>query len=412
MKRHSLFRLIIPGISLAILLGFIVSSARLGAQSRSELEKERRQKEREIRQTKEKIRTNSRKLNATEEDLRDLNTQITQRQEYIGTLQNQLHIFNSRIEQESDITAALDRDLDALRKDYASLMYFMYKNRGSYNTLSFIFSSSSFNEAWRRIKFIRFYTGFREKQMKLIQETDESISRKLADLRANRIEKELVITALNDEKGSLEQDKRDKDELSQRLKGEGKNLQRQLAEQKRIHDRLDKAIRDIIAKEVAEANRKSKTKKKTQEIAPALDAKLSSQFAGNRSKLPWPVERGAIFEHFGTHGDADNSTLTVVCNGVKIKTPQGANARCIFSGEVQSIVRIPHANLAVIVKHGNYFSVYVNLEEVYVHAGDKLDTKQSIGKVAVNNFSGESELELQIWQGNQKLDPERWILRR
>lgn len=428
MKRLSIFHLHIPA-SIRIFLALLLLTATAlpaNGQSRAELERQRKQKERDIAQTKKRLAETSEKQKKTLAYLNDLTSLIQQRQELIGTLQNQLHIITVRIDQESDIVGSLERDLDTLKKEYARLLYFMYKNNGSNNMLSFIFASGSFNEAIKRIKFIQFYTEYRKKQMALIVVTERSIIQRVTDLQEEQKAKEEVLAQLNEQKKSLENDKQEQARLMQNLKGQEKDLRKQLKEQQRIANRLDKAIRDIIARELAAANRKIKTKApkipgsvntprsstSTGTMLTPENAKLSAEFSSNRLKLPWPVERGAISEHFGLHEHPSIHNVTVNNSGIKIKTPEGAKARCVFDGVVASVVKIPGANRAVIIRHGGYFTVYSNLEEVNVHAGEKVHTKQEIGTVGVNSINGEREMELQVWQGGQKLNPENWIARR
>jgi septal ring factor EnvC (AmiA/AmiB activator) len=397
-------------------------------QSRAELERQRKQKERDIAQTKKRLAETNEKQKKTLAYLNDLTSLIKQREELIGTLQNQLHIINVRIDQESDIVSSLEHDLDTLKKEYARLLYFMYKNNSANNMLSFVFASSSFNEAIKRIKFIEFYTDYRKKQMALIVSTKKSIVEKLTSLQEEEKAKEEVLATLNEQKKSLENDKQEQARLMQNLKGQEKDLRKQLKEQQRIANRLDQAIRNIIARELAAANRKVKTKApkipgqnnntNTRRNSPSGEqltpenAKLSAEFSSNRSRLPWPVDRGAISEHFGLHEHPSIANVTVNNSGVKIKTPANTKARCIFDGVVASVVKIPGAKKAVIIRHGGYFTVYSNLDDVYVHAGEKVHTKQDIGVVGTNTINGETEMELQIWQGGQKLNPENWILRR
>ncbi|RYD70266.1 MAG: peptidase M23, partial [Sphingobacteriales bacterium] len=163
-------------------------------------------------------------------------------------------------------------------------------------------------------------------------------------------------------------------------------------------------------KETSPSNGKDKTEVRRNDVGLTPEAqKLSSEFAGNRSKLPWPVERGFITERFGRHEHPTIPDVVVNNSGIKIRTEKGGKARCIFGGEVTNIIRIPGANKAVIVKHGNYFTVYSNLSEVFVHAGDKISVKENIGSIAENIMNGETEMELQIWKNEEKLNPESWI---
>jgi len=405
-----------------------IASDNTTAQSRGELEQQRKQKEQEISALKKRLSETGAKERKTLAYLSDLNELIRQRQSLINTLQNQLNAITLHIAEESDIVSALDSDVDNLKKDYAKLLYYMYKNRRSVNTVSFVFAAHSFNEALKRVEFVRFYTSYREEQVELIEKTEASLASGIADLKTEEASKKEVLASLDDEEKSLESNKQEQNQLMHRLQGDEKKIRRQLAEQQRVAKKLDKAIRNIIAKEIAESNRKARAGNKTThaekenrrttknqpELAPTPEmAELSARFAENRSRLPWPVDNGAIIEHFGVHEHPTLASVTVNCNGVVIKTPEGSKARCVFGGKVTAVITIPGANNAVIVNHGNYFTVYSNLDKVIVHTGEKLSVKQEIGTVGVDKITGEPQIELEIWKApDEKLDPEKWLMRR
>jgi murein hydrolase activator len=432
MKPLSSYRhLILKLSSLVFITVILLSGSDTGiAQNRKELERQRRQKEKDISQTKKRLAETSKKEKKTRRYLNDLKELIEERESLIGTLQNQLDEITHHIGEEADIVTALDNDVSDLKQEYAKLMYFMYKNRKSTSMVSFIFATNSFNESLKRIKFIQFYTAYREKQVDLIIKTEESLGSRITDLKSQQEAKKEVLASLDNEKKSLESDKREQSALMQKLQQDEKGLRRQLADQQRVAKKLDNAIRNAIRKEIAESRKKSKTKNKTSpktkfnqkllkpkpdedlETTPEITA-LSARFAGNRAHLPWPVERGAITEHFGTHPHPTISKCTVNCNGVVIKAPEGAKAKCVFGGTVTAVISIPGANNAVIVSHGNYFTVYSNLDRVNVRKGEKIATHQEIGSVGVNRITGDTEIELEIWKApDQKLDPETWLQRK
>jgi septal ring factor EnvC (AmiA/AmiB activator) len=387
-------------------------------QSRKELEQQRKLKEKEINLTQKMLKETQAKQKQTLAYLQTLKKQIQSKEELIGILQNEVHFLTKSIEQENVVVGALGHDLREMREEYGRVLYFMYKNRSSLDVVSFIFSSSSFNQAVKRLQFIRFYEAYRQKQVELIEHTEKSLANKVTELSIQESLKEEALAEMGTQKKSLEEDKSEQDQLAKKLQGDEKKLRKQLAEKQKVAAKLDKAIRDIIAKEIAAENKKnagsnkvdSKGEEKKTEIrlTPEME-KLSNEFAGNRSRLPWPVEKGFISEHFGVHEHPTLDHVMVNNNGVKIRTNAGAKARCIFSGEVTNIIRIPGANISIIVKHGSYYSVYSNLSSVFVKPGDKVSTKQELGTVAENSINGETELELQIWKGSTKLDPEGWI---
>ncbi len=427
MKRPSKYRLLTRSSRvLLVLVLLLVSSTGAYMQSRKDLEKQRREKEKEIAETKKLLSQTTEKKKQTFEYMNLLAKQIKNREDLIGTLEIELRVISNSIDENSDVVDALDKDLAALKAEYAQQIFFLYKNQGSYNMLAFVFSSQTFNQAYRRLKFIQFYTNYRKKQVELIQSTQTELIAKVTGLQEQRNAKLEVLKQLDEQKASLEADKSDQAKLMQNLKGQEANLRKQLKQKQAIADKLDRAIKDIIAKEIAEQRRKARKKHhkqtaktegtaKTEIEEPLLtpeESKLSADFAGNRSKLPWPVESGRIAEHYGIQNHPTMADIHWNNNGIKITTKKDASARVIFNGEVRAVISIPGANQAVIVMHGNYYTVYSNLKNVSVKAGQKVKTKEAIGSVAEDRQSGEPEMELEIWQGANKLNPENWIFLR
>jgi septal ring factor EnvC (AmiA/AmiB activator) len=195
-------------------------------------------------------------------------------------------------------------------------------------------------------------------------------------------------------------------------------LRKQLEEKQRAKKKLDKAIDDLIRKEIAAAKKKATASGKKNvtssnvfSLTPEAQ-KLSSNFAGNKGKLPWPVEQGNISERFGEHPHAELKGIMVKNNGVDIRSVPGTSARSVFDGEVSGVINIPGSNSAVIIRHGEYLSVYSNLSSVSVKKGDKVTTRQKIGQVYYDKDEGYSEIHLEIWKGTTKLDPALWLARK
>ncbi|RYD76779.1 MAG: hypothetical protein EOP53_14080, partial [Sphingobacteriales bacterium] len=250
MMRLSPFRKVIKNLNKALfLLLLLLVAAQVFGQSRAELERRRKEKEREIMQTRKRLAETSEKKKETLAYLQLLTKQIEARQSLITTMQYEVRVISESIGQGNDVVFALENDLADLRKEYGKLIYFMYKNRSSYSMLTFVFSSRSINEAFNRIKFIQFYSQYRKKQINLIVETEASLTAKVTDLKQKQQQKQEVLQALGIQKQSLETDKTEKDKLAQRLKGDEKKLRKQLKEKQRAAEKLDRAIREVIARE-------------------------------------------------------------------------------------------------------------------------------------------------------------------
>ncbi|MCX6351963.1 MAG: peptidoglycan DD-metalloendopeptidase family protein [Bacteroidetes bacterium] len=385
------------------------------------MENQRRQKEREIEMTKKMLAETAEKQRQTFAYLRILDHQIQMRQELLGTYQNELHLISKHIDANSDIVAALEHDLASLKKEYAQLLYFMYKTKGHSNMVSFIFSAGSFNEAYKRLKFIQFYSDFRQKQFDLMIRTEASLGYKISELHDRQRQKEALINQMAAQKNQLEVDKSEQNQVADKLKGQEQDLRKQLKEKQRIAERLDRAVRDQIAKEIAAANSRrthnrrrrnnDNDKSDSKNSATPETMKLSGEFSSNKSRLPWPVESGFVSGHFGVHEHPTIKNVMVDNKGVKIRTSPGAHARAIFGGEVAAVLELSGSGISVLVKHGEYFTIYSNLRSVSagIVKGTKISPKEDLGVVGKNLDSGETELDFQLWQGYERLNPESWI---
>lgn len=380
------------------------------AQNRKELERQRRAKEREIHQTRQRLNDTRTERKNTLQYLQDLNTQIRQRQDYLTTLQSQNKILSRNIERQQDMVDALTADLESLKEEYAGLIYDLYRNRGEFNALSYVLDTRNFNESVRRARLLRFYVDHRRRQMELVRRTQDNLDARLAELRATYEDKKLVADKVSTEAGELEKNKAEKNEVARKLKARENDLRRELRIQRKAAERLDMAIRAAIQREVAAAGKRAGTASSKDARPMTKEEKmLSGSFAGNKGKLPWPVDKGRIVERFGRHAVEGMDDLVVDSKGLKFSLPQGETANAIFGGEVSRVVRIPNAGIAVILRHGDYFTVYSGLSTTSVSMGDKVKTGHVLGKVEYNKITERYELTLQIWSGREILNPEHWI---
>jgi septal ring factor EnvC (AmiA/AmiB activator) len=281
----------------------------------------------------------------------------------------------------------------------------------------FVFSSEDFNQAYKRLIYMRQIGEKRRRQAELISGTQKQLSQKKQDLESQMSEKQSLMDNELDQKTELEKDKKEQDKILTGLQQREEKLKRQLAEKQRAKNKLDRALNDLVRKEIESAKKKataSGKKNVTNENVFTLTPeaqKLSSGFSNNRGRLPWPVEKGRISEAFGEHPHPELKGVKVNNNGVDIRSVAGSMARTVFEGEVTGVINIPGANSAVIIRHGEYLSVYSNLETVRVKKGDRVSTKQVIGKVFTDPETGFAELHLEIWKGIQKLNPASWLSR-
>ncbi len=378
-------------------------------------------------------------------ELKLLNRKIDMREEVITTIAQQVTSVNTELTQTNRAIQAMQDDISELKKQYAQMVYYTYVHDQDYKPLHFIFSAESINDAFQRVQYIRSFHGFRKDQITAIEDISEDLQAKIAHIENEKVEKESLLAKEEKEKKKLDDEKSKKDSALKKLSTQEKDLKKQIDKKKKDAVSLKNKIQAIIAEEIKkekqraaeEAAKKEAEAKKAAEKAntttgttttpqtpvqtkekPAEQINLgltpemqliSKNFSGNKGKLPWPVERGTITERYGTHPHPVLKDVMVENNGIDIATADGSLVRSIFDGEVVNVIFNPSFQKGVIIKHGEYYSVYTNLSDVTVKAGDKVSTKQKIGTAWEDPEEGKTEVHLEIWKGTVILDPALWI---
>ncbi len=408
--------------------------------------KSKKQLQSEITSLQKEISTANQLLKKTKKDkemtLNEVNLldkKIKQREQLIKAYNEQITVLDEEINAGQSNIKTLNADLSKLRKEYAKMLTFANKNRSHYDKLGFVFASQNFNQAFRRLRYIREFSDARKVKMDQIASTERRIS---GEVEASQQAREEQAALLKDEKEQQEALKKEKEELNSqvaKLKKKEGNLQQDIKNKQQQTQKLQKAIDDIIAEEIRKANaeaerkRKEEAKKKAAAnkdkgktattSAPATPAPskekgmaltpseqtLSSNFVNNKGKLPWPVERGVVSSSYGKHASVVSSKVTVTNNGIDIATTEGAKARAVFDGEVASVAKLVGSNTVVIIRHGEYFTVYSNLENVTVKRGDKVKTKQNIGTVHTNKNENKTEIHFELLKEQSRQNPANWL---
>lgn len=389
-----------------LLCALIVVCNTARAQSLDELRKQKQQAASEIKLTNDLLNRVSASQKATVDRLRLLTSQISQRQRLISNMSGEVTLLQEVINNNTMVVSMLAEDLDNIREEYARMIQYAYKNRGTYDKILFLLSADNFNQAYRRLIYIRQYTSFRQKLAETIAILQNLMAKKVIDLENHKRVRQDVLTEQLTESQKLEREKRQQNTLSQQLQSQQKELRNKLAQQRRIEQQLEQEIQRIIEEEA----RKTGTPAQ-QGFALTPEQKLiGNNFEQNKRRLPWPVERGIITEKFGVHPHPVLRNVTVNNNGVNIATEPGAKARAVFGGEVSRVFGITGGNMAVIVRHGQYLSVYSNLVNITVKKGDKVAVRQNLGTVYHDAADGDkSILKFQIWKESTKLNPEEWL---
>lgn len=345
--------------------------------------------------------------------LMTVNRKISLEEQVIETVTKEIGIIQAQIRASNDTINAMELRLSDLKKEYARMVVDAYKTEKGYNKLSFIFASQDFEQAALRMRYVQEYQEYRHRQALIIDSTSKEVAKKVARLQKSKDEKNQLLANVESERSSLDVEKGEQQKMYDELKGKEKKYRKQLAEKQRASQKLDESIKKLVEEEIRKSNANTKT---TSASSKSLELKLtpealalSQDFENNKGKLPWPVVEGVITRPFGLYspmpGITENNT------GVDIATSKGAIARAVFDGTVSVVTDYPDASQGkvVIIKHGQFFTVYVHLKEVFVKAGDKIKTKQTLGSILYDEQDQVSDLELEIWKGQNKLDPQEWL---
>lgn len=431
--------------------------------TKAQLEAKRKEIQDAINETEHQLEDIKKNKNATMSQLRALQYKLAQRQKLISNINDEMENIDHSIVQSSKEILTLKQKLEMLKIRYAQSIRYSYETRSSYDMLAFLFSSNDFNDAVRRMKYLKKFRDFRKQQVDQINETQNQIQHKIGDLNKEKVEKDQLLVSQKQQSQSLLGDVKETNNVIQDLKGKESELMKQAEKNRVAAAKVNKFIHDIIEREMRAALKKAEEEEKRKAaaaaaaaalanhtIAPAppkdvktgvkptnpiattttvphtripkaddaglmltpTDVTLANSFEGNKGKMYWPVSQGYIADHFGTHPHPLAHNVMIDNDGIDIRTSHSASVRTVFEGEVGSIFTVEGAK-TVMVRHGNYFTVYGNLSAVSVKSGQHVNTLQSLG-VADDNDEGEPTLRFQIWKFNGKnaqvkLNPEQWI---
>lgn len=387
---------------------FLFCSALMG-QSRSELQKQKQLLIEEIQVSNKVLQKTQKDKDLSYHQLKTLSQKIDIRSQLIRTIQKELGYINEEIELSNRQIGFLEIELDSLKLEYAQLIRNAYKSSRHFNRLLFLFSSRDFQQAYKRLTFIRQIAIYRQVQAKQIDEKQEKLLKSVLVLEKQREIKQNLIENKKMENQLLGQERAQQSVSLAALSQKEKELKGALEEKKRKRKKIQKEIERIIAEELRKASNSNAAKS----FASTPEAiALSNSFTSNKGKLPWPVSKGLVISKFGKQKHPVLSGVTVENNGIEIATEEHSACRVIFEGKVSSVLTMPNGIKVVMVRHGEYISVYSNLSEVYVEKGEELSTKEQIGLVFTSQQEGSTVIDFQLWKGSQKLNPQSWLMRK
>ncbi len=374
----------------------------------SQLEEKRKKLEKEIAYTSKLLKETQSHKNSSLNQLRLLNVKVTKRTDLVATLKAEVYYLNDKIETTEVSILKLEEEIKDLKQKYAEIAWHAFKYKTAYNKLIFLFSADGINQAYQRMRYLDQLSSYIRIEADNIEKKELEKSIMLDQLLNERAKKAKLLSNEQAEIEVLEREQSQTNRLTSNLQSRERQLRKTKKDKEKQTKELDRQIQKIILAETTP--KKDATTGKTYGLTPS-EKKLSQSFASNKGKLPWPTERGIISETYGVHKHPVLKKVKIKNNGINIATSKNSEARAVFSGRVVSITKISNTNLAVIVKHGEYFTVYSNLDKVFVKRGDEVDTKEVIGDIHTN-LKGETELHFEVWKGSSKQNPAYWVLKK
>lgn len=389
---------------IAFILIQLLVTCIISGQSKEELQKQKQQAYDDLKLTRELMEKTSAQRSNSVKQLQLLQRGINARASLISTLEEEVVLINEGIVETEAEIGQLTVDNEKNREEYARLVYYAYRNYTHYEKLMFILASSTISQSYQRYKYLKYISEYRVQIASEIELLIGELDRQRSKLNELKNEK---LTALEDK--ASEQDKlvgqrSQKSAMVKSLKSKEAQLRREIKEKERIAREVEARIREIIEEEARKLNSKN--------IYGALTPEqelVGSDFRKNKGLLPWPVDKGIITVGYGNHEVAGLVGSSVKNNGVDITSAPGTEVRAIFEGEVTKVFAILGANYTVLIRHGEFLSVYQNLVNVRVKSGDKVTTKQRLGEAFTDKTENVASVHFEVWQERTILNPEVWI---
>lgn len=406
------------------------------SQSNSEkLKMEQQKLEEKINNTKMLLNKLQSNTEASLNELRIIENQVRFREELVRNFDNQVRRAEASISGKGRQIQELERKLTVMKEQYKKLLLFAYKNRNQYGKLMYLFSSDNYFEALKRKKYLDKVAVLQEKQFFIIRQNQKLIGDEIDEIDRVKKEKETLLNVKKKEKNSILADKQKKKGMYDDFRDQAQSVRAQLVEEEKRKQNLKNEIDLAIKREIAEAEKKRKEEERLRRLAAANAAKanvpstvptaalnevkelalVGKNFEANRGRLPWPVDKGTITENYGRNAHPTLDNVFTNNNGIDVSAPKNAEVRAVFEGEVTSVLNIPGAGKVVILKHGDYRTVYSNLQDSYVSVGMKVDTKQAIGSLLLKPGNSLSVIHFEIHKVSgssvQSVNPASWVAR-
>ena len=404
--------MIITRTYLLVLFSLFLSMNFVHAQSAKQkaLEAERQQKLREIKQINALLFSNKKEQKSVITLIEDINYKISVRKNLIRITNEQANLLTREINSNQKEITSLRAQLQELKDDYAVMIVKSYKSKSEQSRIMFLLSSENFKQAYKRLQYFKQYTDYQKEQGEAIKAKTEELQELNIKLTQQKKDKQKLIEENRVAKRKLEDELKNREVLMASIKSDMSKFNAQIKKKRQEVRELDKEIDRLIKEAIATSNKKAGKKTSTGKFVLTPEARrLASNFESNKGKLGWPVSRGVIKGKFGRQRSLTDNTVTQNYKSIYIATEENAEVKSVFNGEVSGILVVKNGNPAVMIRHGNYLSVYMNMSKIYVKKGDKVTTGQAIGQVFTNRIKGETLLGFRIYKNDQVINPEPWL---
>ena len=390
-------------------MGFVIIQAQQTSKKQKELEVQRLRLKKEIKQINSILFNNIKTRKSALTQVEDLQVKLNVRLELIKVTNEQANLLTTRISINERNISTNRLELRNLKDEYANLIQKSYESKSLQNRLMFLFSSESFLQAYKRVQYLKQYASYRRKQGKAIANKTKLLQELNRILNNEKAEKILLIEENRLVQQQIEKDAQDQKSLIKTLERKQTSLASQISKKEKQQKAIDREINRLIREAIAASNKAlGKKRKKTFQLTP--EAKLiADNFKANKGRLPWPLEKGVVVQGFGRQRHPVVKTTTIQSNGVILATEPLAKVRAVFEGEVMSVIVIKGSNPSVLIRHGNFITLYTNLAKLYVTKGEKVNAKQAIGEVFTNLQTGKTQFQFGIFNNVNALNPKEWV---
>ncbi|RLD27286.1 MAG: peptidase M23 [Bacteroidetes bacterium] len=390
----------------------IISSTSLQAQSKKQQELENRKQEiqKEIQQINTLLFQGKSEQKSVLSSVENLNYKIAVRQNLISITNQQANLLTREINNNQKNITKLRDKLKLLKEEYAAMVVKSYKSKSEQSKVMFLLSSINFQQAYKRLQYIKQYAEHQKKRGEEIKVKTLELQELNKDLLKQKRDKQKLIDENRLAKNELEKERAQHKILMASIKKDLNKYTSQIRTKQKEADKIDKEIEKIIREAMASSNKKAgQSTSSTTFALTAEDKILAANFTSNKGRLPWPVEKGVVKVRYGTQRSPIDRSIPIKSNGVRILTNKNEKVRAVFNGTVMSIMTPKNGNNTVLIRHGNYITIYKNLSKIFVEKGDKIITKENIGEVLTNRASGETILSFVIYKEGKTQNPAHWI---